>query len=272
MSKRAYRDNSGFTLMELLVVISVIGILSAILFPVFARARENARRAACMSNLKQIGLALMQYVQDYDERLPRGSRDQNVNDFNAPTTTITSVMRNLYPYVKVVGAYNCPSATANAGLGTSVYGYASYFYNGVLLDFPAGTTNWWATNFDTTGTAGRLVSAIPNPADIVCMQEYIGLDHRAVMRPSPSLGTASYNRYQGWCYYFGGAYAYSSLHFDGGNLLFTDGHVKWRSLSSLRAKDFGMATDAAGTPVPSNDVVSSANCYGSSNPYYRASF
>ncbi len=60
----------GFTLIELLVVIAIIAILAAILFPVFARARENARKAACQSNLKQIGNALMMYVQDYDETLP----------------------------------------------------------------------------------------------------------------------------------------------------------------------------------------------------------
>lgn len=60
----------GFTLIELLVVMAIIAILAAILFPVFARARENARRSACASNLKQIGLAFMQYTQDYDERLP----------------------------------------------------------------------------------------------------------------------------------------------------------------------------------------------------------
>ena len=60
----------GFTLIELLVVIAIIAILAAILFPVFARARENARRASCQSNLKQISLGVMQYTQDYDERLP----------------------------------------------------------------------------------------------------------------------------------------------------------------------------------------------------------
>src|SRR5690606_24524842 len=64
----------GFTLIELLVVIAIISVLSAILFPVFARARENARRASCMSNLKQVGIAVMQYVQDYDEHYPFGQR------------------------------------------------------------------------------------------------------------------------------------------------------------------------------------------------------
>ena len=69
---------NGFALIELLVVIAIIAILAAILFPVFSRARENARRSSCSSNLKQIGLAAMQYVQDYDERMPGG--DGGAND------------------------------------------------------------------------------------------------------------------------------------------------------------------------------------------------
>lgn len=67
----------GFTLIELLVVIAIIALLAAILFPVFARARENARRASCQSNLKQIGLSVVQYTQDYDETFPLQARKPN---------------------------------------------------------------------------------------------------------------------------------------------------------------------------------------------------
>src|SRR3954462_729560 len=69
---RQLKNSPGFTLIELLVLIAIIAILAAILFPAFARARENARRASCQSNLKQIGLGIMQYTQDYDERTPSG--------------------------------------------------------------------------------------------------------------------------------------------------------------------------------------------------------
>ncbi|HEY3298451.1 MAG TPA: prepilin-type N-terminal cleavage/methylation domain-containing protein, partial [Armatimonadota bacterium] len=70
MLVRATKRNSGFTLIELLVVIAIIAILAAILFPVFAQAREKARSASCLSNEKQIGLGLMMYMQDYDETYP----------------------------------------------------------------------------------------------------------------------------------------------------------------------------------------------------------
>src|SRR3954471_15423650 len=67
---RTTTKRNGFTLIELLVVIAIISILAAILFPVFGRARENARRSSCLSNIRQVGMAFMQYVQDNDERFP----------------------------------------------------------------------------------------------------------------------------------------------------------------------------------------------------------
>ena len=77
---KSYRRNArGFTLIELLVVIAIIAILAAILFPVFARARENARRTSCLSNLKQIALSSLQYIQDYDGRYPHVFYDTDHN-------------------------------------------------------------------------------------------------------------------------------------------------------------------------------------------------
>ncbi|MBW3635184.1 MAG: DUF1559 domain-containing protein, partial [Armatimonadetes bacterium] len=98
----------GFTLIELLVVIAIIAILAAILFPVFGRARENARRSSCQSNLKQIGLGWLQYAQDYDERvLPV---NQTGNNFAAPRAGWFSIVQ---PYMKSSQVMTCPSDPDN---------------------------------------------------------------------------------------------------------------------------------------------------------------
>jgi len=103
MNKRQVRTNKGFTLIELLVVIAIIAILAAILFPVFARARENARRASCSSNLKQIGLGLMQYTQDYDEQLVPIAWPNGGNG-------VGQWPQLIQPYVKSTQLFQCPSS------------------------------------------------------------------------------------------------------------------------------------------------------------------
>src|SRR4028118_560172 len=106
----------GFTLIELLVVIAIIAILAAILFPVFARARENARRASCQSNLKQIGLGVMQYIQDYDEKFPPTyvSLD-GAAGYTAPAVNTTPAANAdqgwaqiIQPYMKSTQLLQCP--------------------------------------------------------------------------------------------------------------------------------------------------------------------
>src|SRR5271165_6941681 len=98
------RQTGGFTLIELLVVIAIIAILAAILFPVFAQAREKARAISCLSNVKQIGTAFYMYVQDYDETTP--SLGGNSGDYT----------NHLYPYVKNNALFSCPDRTGTDAL------------------------------------------------------------------------------------------------------------------------------------------------------------
>ncbi len=131
----------AFTLIELLVVVAIIGILAAILFPVFGRARENARRSSCQSNLKQIGLGLVQYSQDYDETFvadwfETASAPGNTNPQNSSTPAY-KWMDAIYPYVKNEQVFNCPSAKDKratpwkyfANISASTDNFGSYVIN-----------------------------------------------------------------------------------------------------------------------------------------------
>jgi len=105
-NKNSLNTSVGFTLIELLVVIAIIAILAAILFPVFAKVREKARQTACLSNLKQIGLGVAQYEEDYDEQTPNG-----INNYGGGQGWAGQI----YPYVKSNAVYVCPDDQPGVG-------------------------------------------------------------------------------------------------------------------------------------------------------------
>src|SRR5436853_1139510 len=107
------QNRAAFTLIELLVVIAILAILAGILFPVFAQAREKARQTSCLSNGKQLGLALFMYVQDYDETYPWSVHACSAvggGNCTVPVNSVDTWADLTYPYVKSDGAYGCPSA------------------------------------------------------------------------------------------------------------------------------------------------------------------
>ena len=194
-------SKKGFTLIELLVVIAIIAILAAILFPVFARARENARRASCQSNIKQILLGVMQYTQDYDEKyMPM---------YTDPPTVYWPAL--LQPYLKSTQILNCPSAT-----------YLPY--NGTAFN-PHYGLNVWLFEPDAQTNSGLSLSAINQPAATV-----VFADSKGTVRIVPE-GLA----------FLGGVFSGMGnwpeyRHLETAVVGFADGHVKSMRKSVLEAK------------------------------------
>jgi prepilin-type N-terminal cleavage/methylation domain-containing protein/prepilin-type processing-associated H-X9-DG protein len=167
-----HRLRAGFTLIELLVVIAIIAILAAILFPVFAQAREKARTASCLSNTKQMGLATQMYIQDYDEQFPYSVTTTGA--VNANGQSIVELVYDLEtPYIKNTQIFQCPSSpeafsvskfvgTLNLA-STGLYQYLSYAFNTSV--FIIGTININGGGQVNTAGNPEALAAIGFPAD-----------------------------------------------------------------------------------------------------------
>jgi len=202
----------GFTLIELLVVIAIIAILAAILFPVFARARDKANAAACLSNLKQLGLAAMMYVQDFDGHMLFAAYQFGVSP--SPRGYISTVgtwrwHEVIVPYMKNDDILKCESYKFNSVRDPNSYGYNYSALGGTYS--PTGTSR---------STQGVIDSEIPEPSLIIMFGPRYPLGGDAVMY--------SYTSY----------YCLPQIHSGGDNFCFCDGHAKWMNFGVRASTDY----------------------------------
>ncbi len=244
---------TAFTLIELLVVIAIIAILAAILFPVFAQAREKARQAVCESNLKQIGLGLMMYTQDYDETYPH---ENYMSSW--PWYTWSSAWC-IQPYLKSTGIYTCPSDSfQTTNMTPQQFGLRPTQTPSPISYMPNAIGPKWGGMF-----------GVSNPQGLFSYQGYAGgagmnVTEASIQNPSNLFAIVEgmpqiYGHYWGcgqwlnsecdWCYQWWNGptnaitmdwevyvYAFASSgdpsypawqkHSGGSNVLFADGHVK----------------------------------------------
>jgi prepilin-type N-terminal cleavage/methylation domain-containing protein/prepilin-type processing-associated H-X9-DG protein len=235
--------SSGFTLIELLVVVAIIAVLAAILFPVFARARENARRASCMSNLKQIGLGMMMYVQDNDERYPKYSWNNGNQIADAehggswyPTPSSTYAkdwywQNVIFPYVKNIQVFICPSSPS-AGVA---YGAPASYHGPYQRHYGANTDV-----LVYSGSAAINLAAMAAPANTYAIMD--SSFYTIAYNYADDAPTSANYYLPGICTLFppsSGTYpsdCENGRHFDGVNVAFADGHVKWLKTRTLNAE------------------------------------
>lgn len=201
------RQRRGFTLIELLVVIAIIAILAAILFPVFAKAREKARQTSCLNNLKQLSLAALQYAQDYDERFPALQVGPYMNVPQMPPYNDWgwqsgygywySFMFVLYPYVKNTQVYQCPSNNySNCGIT-------------------------YAPAANARDAAGNMIDYLDLPQKLAAFQT-----------PAQSMLLTEVGNGGGPPYVLSDVYyACAAPHNEGANIAYVDGHAKWTRMN-----------------------------------------
>ena len=274
-------SRTGFTLIELLVVIAIIAILAAILFPVFAQAREKARAISCLSNEKQLGLAITQYEQDYDEKVPFG-----YNLWGGGSGWAGQI----YSYVKSANVYRCPSDASQGGI--------SYCYNGNLghTDYPAPsyspspnppslaslaaptktivlaevTGNTWGVSYDVSNEASILGLNSPGGFGLAAADDPQGAGHGSGTTPGTLRWASSPMRKSGATATALGSYAsIHGRHTEGSNFVFADGHAKWMRGENVSAgKDYpgaygmgdGNAANCGWIGSPDNTLAAETEC------------
>jgi prepilin-type N-terminal cleavage/methylation domain-containing protein/prepilin-type processing-associated H-X9-DG protein len=205
----------GFTLIELLVVIAIIAILAAILFPVFAKAREKARQASCLSNCKQFAVALMAYTQDYDERYVTSVYADSQYTPAGPFWASA-----LYPYIKNYQVYICPTGGGRGSTNALVYNQWT---------FPVSPHYGWN---DQLG--GKSMSQCTKPAETVAIADCC---HQVFASHVDRIAWA--NSGDGVLYPYGGLTSQDfmtdkySRHNGGENIAFADGHAKWMASMAI---------------------------------------
>jgi prepilin-type N-terminal cleavage/methylation domain-containing protein len=243
-----YRSRKAFTLIELLVVIAIIAILAAILFPVFARAREQARRTSCLSNMKQIGIALFMYAQDYDETLPKRRPCEDTYDVCLPTfdprpdgNAYEKTWKNsLMPYIKNYQVFKCPSndAAQHGTLEQTKNGGAGVNFEDPL--YPAGYGMWLpnfsAPIFPNGNSYPQTLAGLQYPAqELIIVESHYGWPDIGpwLSYCEPSGPTCDSNS-------FSGASSWGSGHAKkGGNVIYMDSHAKYRNMRATFIDDPG---------------------------------
>ena len=230
------KRRSGFTLIELLVVIAIIAILASILFPVFAKAREKARQSRCVSNIKQLTMAVQQYADDNDEVLPP-------NHVYAPSTNYPNA---ILTYVKDYAVFLCSSHEQRLvlpGATGSLDGFSSYGMNDNLTYTANGTFDPF---FDPE--QGRALSDIQYPSELILLVENSSFadSNPSVYVPVGStlawfdINSATYNPWRSTNRPYGHVYP---LHSGGCVTSFCDGHAKWMPVDKLANPPGGSITD-----------------------------
>ncbi len=273
---------SGFTLIELLVVIAIIAILAAILFPVFAQAREKARQSACISNLNQIGKALIMYQSDYDSMYPPSQLPQGTVPAGVP---ITSWPTMIQPYIKNDQVFTCPSTTSEvSGADTAYLDASTLKYTGRTKDgvsfgtltaadgttaqpfivhtlsygrnlIPDTTASWSTPNFKTTsneksgfvtskGTTYSVIEAqIEEPATTIHI--FDAMTGSSTIDPGLQGNSIRGIQQEIRTDHFRNATAskVAYRHAGGFEAVFGDGHAKYRKYGSTTACDWSIQSD-----------------------------